>query len=97
MRNVVKKEDITYTCNECWKVYNTATTAIEEIDDVWLILYEKYKEGYQNYLARNLQGRKLLDFCSKECCAHYLRKKVDMFVRELTPPKWPTKGVFFKK
>ena len=97
MRKVVTKEETTYTCNECNIEYTSDNISVEEIDDFWLMVYEKDKGWFRNHLARNLAGRTLLDFCSKDCIKKYLGKRVDIFVQELTWPKNPAKWTYFTK
>jgi hypothetical protein len=33
MKTVIKKEEVTFTCNECGLSYNEGNIALEEIDD----------------------------------------------------------------
>lgn len=92
MKTKVTKEEVSYTCNECWKHYNDNNIAIEEIDEFWLLLFEKSRWWYSDNLVRHYTWRTELDFCSTPCARNYMYKKSEIFIKEVTKQKIPTQG-----
>lgn len=98
MRDVIKTTTIKFTCDYCSKNFENGWLTIEETNDLWLMLFEKYKDWYKNYASRHIAGRKVLDFCSNECLSDYIDSRKKAFIWQIAGVKTPDRvNAYFTK